>query len=129
MQPHEQKSLAEIAHALLRLTDGAGPKDQKDSYSSSDIRQRLQPEPERNTPEIEREMNRLRSANQSVRMAAEELWKRTGMVIRPPSPTEAGLAVAIENCYSALGNDIQQAAITAEEAASSLRYLAESLAL
>lgn len=127
MQPHEQKALASIAHELLRITEGGGSKDQILGGSVGLVQSRApEPAPE---SEIEREMNRLRRAHESVRFAAELLWKRTGIVAYPPAPTEAGCSTAIESCRSQLGNDIQAQALHADSTAGSLRYLADSLAL
>jgi hypothetical protein len=128
MQLHEQKALASIAHELLRITEDGSEKGSVigsgDACMTKSRVQELAPE-----SEIEREMNRLRRAHESVRFAAEVLWKRTGIVVYPPAPAEAGCSTAIESCRSQLGNDIQQQALHVDSTAGSLRYLADSLAL
>ena len=123
MQIHEQKALASIAHELLRITEGGGQ-----IVGGTTAGSARDPEPSLES-EIEREMNRLRRAHESMRLAAEALWKRTGVIAFPPAPPGAVDGKSIESCGSQLGNDIQQQALNAESTACSLRYLADSLAI
>lgn len=129
MQPHEQKALASIAHELLHITEGEGQKNMILGGAVGGLAQLRQTEPGAAESEIEREMNRLRRAHESVRFAAEVLWKRAGLVVFAPPPAESECNTAIESCKSQLGNDIQQQALHADSTANSLRYLIDSLAL
>lgn len=124
MNTTETNALSLIQQALGELLQR-----NRDESPKTDSRMFAEVSAQKEQTEIERELSRLSRANEGLRYATEELWKRTNTVVFPPPPTSDGCSTAIESCGSQLGDAIQSEALRIESTAASLRFLAQSLAI
>ena len=87
--------------------------------------------PVRAETEIEREVERLRRADNEMSEAIEMLWDRMGRagVLAPPPETTPGPGLAVETAHSALGAELQNRAFAVQSKAERLHELMRCLCL
>jgi len=78
--------------------------------------------------EIDREIARLRAANEALQEVVDALWSKLSSVTAPPRPSDQSTNTAVPACASTVGNLIQNEAYKVYGFADNLRYLTESLA-
>lgn len=129
MNAQQSKALLLVANALTELAQGGSTPgaDATNHILSSSLDK--SPAPTLAQTEVERELARISRAGEKVSAATERLWKRLNAVTYPPAPGGEGCNSTIEACGSQLGNGLQAEALRLESTASSLNYLADSLAV